>query len=110
MLVAFGELTPLFWAIAGIAALFLIQLLLCMKANKLAVKLIPVYLILAVLAYSAATYLGVFGTYSLGALSGNELAGLLLLFVAGIAAVGPLLAWAVCGIIRLVRRDGGLHG
>lgn len=98
------ELTPLSAGLAGAIAMFALQLLLCLKAKRLAVRLIPVYLIVAALLCGAATFLGVFGTYSAGAISGNELAGLFLLALTGIAATGSALAWLVFGISKLVGR------
>ena len=70
-------------------------------------RLIPAYLICIMLAYAAATYLGAFGVYSAGAISGNELAGLVLLMISGVEAVGPALAWAIYGVYSLTRRKRG---
>ena len=98
------ELTPLSAGLAGAAAVFALQLLLCFKSKRTAIRLIPVYLVVATLLYAGATFLGVFGTYSAGAISGNELAGLVLLLVAGISAAGSALAWLIFGISKLISR------
>ena len=98
------ELTPLSAGLVGAIAMFALQLLLCLKAKRLAIRLIPVYIIAAALLYGAATFLGAFGTYSAGAISGNELAGLVVLVLTGIAATGCALGWLAFGIIRLANR------
>ena len=86
------------WLISLAAVAFIVQLLLCFKAKRLAVRLIPAYAVCGVLAYGAAVFFGVFGTYSMGAVSGNEIAGIVVFISAGVIAVGPLLAWAAYGI------------
>ena len=98
-------LTPL--VITGSIALFALQLLLLAKTKRAAVRLIPIYLICLMLAYAAATYLGAFGVYSAGAVSGNELAGLVLFMISGVEAAGPVLAWAIYGVYSLARRKRG---
>lgn len=90
--------------LTGAVLLFALQMLLLAKSERMAVRLIPAYLVCAMLAYAAATYFGAFGVYSAGAISGNELAGLVLLMISGVEAVGPLLAWAVYGIALFFRR------
>ncbi|MBE6961889.1 MAG: hypothetical protein E7445_05470 [Ruminococcaceae bacterium] len=99
MLVAFGELTPLAWGLVGVTALFVTQLLLCFRARSRVLRSMPVLLVMAGLLYSGATYAGLFGSYSAGAISGNQLAGLICAIVVGIAAFGVALAWLVYGVV-----------
>ena len=103
-MVYFKELSPLGWGCIGLALLFAVQLLLCLRSKRKAVKCIPLYLILLGLLFSGAEYLGIFGSYSAGAISGNQLAGLILALITGIAAAGVAAAWGVYGIILLIRR------
>ncbi len=98
------ELTPLTAGLMGAGVAFALQLLLCFKAKTLAAKLVPACLVAAALLYAAATYLGLLGTYSAGAISGNELAGLVLLLMAGITGAGCLAAWIAFGITKLIAR------
>ena len=97
---AFGELTPLSWGMIGLTVLFGLQLLLCFKAKHTVVKLIPLFPIGAGLVLCGAMYLGLFGSYSAGAISGNQLVALILALIMGVAAVGILLAWGVYAISK----------
>ena len=98
------ELSPLGWGCIGLALLFAAQLTLCLRSKRKAVKCIPLYLVLLGLLFSGAVYLGMFGSYSAGAISGNQLAGLILALITGIAAAGAAAAWGVYGIFLLIRR------
>lgn len=80
-----------------------LQLLLCFKVRPLAGKLIPAYLILLGLLYGLGTWLGLFGTYSLGAIAGHEIVALILLIIVGIASLGESLAWVVYLVVRWKR-------
>lgn len=101
--VAFGELTPLSWGIIGCVFTFAIQLILCLKARRRVIKCIPLYLIGCGFLYGGAAYIGLLGSYSAGALSGNGIVGLLIIFIIAIASVGTLLAWLVYGISILTK-------
>ena len=92
------------WLVALAAIAFAVQLLLCFKTKRLAARLIPAYAVCGILAYGAATFLGAFGTYSMGAISGNEIAGIVVFIAAGVIAVGPLLAWVVYGVSSVARK------
>ncbi len=105
MFMAFGELTPLSWGLICIAILFILQLLLCFRVQRKVVKYIPIYLIILGLLFSCATYMGLFGSYSAGAISGNGLAALIFAFVVGTAAIGVLLAWVVYGIVWFLKQN-----
>ena len=100
----FVEVSPLGWGCIGLALLFAAQLALCLKCRRKAVKCIPLYLILLGMLLSVAEYLGIFGSYSAGAISGNQLVGLILALITGIAAAGVAAAWGVYGIILLIRK------
>lgn len=93
--------------LTGTALLFALQLLLLAKARRTAVRLIPVYLVCALFAYAAATYLGMLGTYDATDSVTNELVGTALFMISGVEAVGPVLAWAVYGAALLVRKKKG---
>lgn len=97
---AFGDLTPLAWGMIGLMIVFALQLLLCFKARRTAVKLIPLILIGVGLIFCAAIYLGLFGTYSAGSISGNQLVALILTLILSVTAAGILLAWGVYAISR----------
>lgn len=103
MFFAFGELTPLSWGLIGTAILFAMQLLLCFRVRRKTIKCVPIYLVILGLLLSGATYLGVFGTYSAGAISGNGLVALIFACITAIAAVGVLLAWLVYWLVLSVR-------
>lgn len=101
---AFGELTPLAWGMIGLITVFSLQLLLCFRATRTAVKLIPLILIGAGLIFCAAIYLGLFGVYSAGAISGNQLAALILALILGVSAAGIGLAWGVYILSKKLRQ------
>ena len=77
----------------GALLFFGIQLTLCFKAKRLAVKCIPLYLVLLGGGYALALWTGLLGTYSAGAISGNQLAAYVCGIVVGIASSGIALAW-----------------
>ena len=80
-----------------IGAVFgLIQLPFCFKPKKVSVKLIPVYLIFAVLIFAWLNYLD-------GGL-GGELAALILAIGALILAIGCVVAWLTFAIVRIRER------
>ena len=99
MLVAFEELTPLAWGLMGTAVLFLIQLLLCFRVRSRVLRGLPVLAVMAGLVFCGGTYAGVFGEYSAGAISGNQLTGLVLSVMVGVAAAGVALGWLVYGVV-----------
>ena len=99
MIMAFEELTPLAWGLMGTAVLFLIQLLLCFRAHSRVLRGLPVLAVMAGLVFCGGTYAGVFGEYSAGVISGNQLTGLVLAVMVGIAAAGVALGWLVYGVV-----------
>ena len=99
MIVAFGELTPLGWGLMVMAALFILQLLLCFRAQSRVLRSMPVLMVMAGLLFCGATYAGLFGSYSAGAISGNQLAGFILAVIVGIAAAGVAMGWLVYGVV-----------
>lgn len=102
--VAFGELTPLSWGIIGIVLAFTIQLVLCLKAKRKVIKCIPLYLIGCGFLYGIATSIGLFGSYSAGAISGNGIVGLFIIVIVAITSVGVLFAWLVYWIAGVRKR------
>ncbi len=100
--VAFGELTPLSWMIIGFVFLFAMQFLLCFKVKRKAVKCIPLYLIGCGFLYGGATAMGLFGSYSAGDISGNELVGLFIIVITAVVSLGVLLAWLIYGITLVI--------
>lgn len=79
---------------------FAIQLLLCFKAEKPAVKRLPLYFILLCAGFTLLICTGLFGTGS-GFLGNIHLiAAMILGIVAGIAAVGVAAAWMVYKIYQ----------
>lgn len=102
-LVAFGELTPLFWMILYFLSAFAVQLALCLKVRRIALKCIPLYLVGGGFCYGGATMMGLFGSYSAGDISGNGLVGLFIIMIVAVAFLGVLLAWLVYGIVRVTK-------
>ena len=105
MFITSGELTPLSWGLIGASVVFIVQLLLCFRAKRKVAKFLPLYLILLGILFSGLTYLGVFGAYSAGVLSGNELVALILVFICVIAVLGMLFAWLVYWIASLAKKN-----
>lgn len=81
---------------------FVLQLVFCYKGKKTLVKCIPVYLIILGALNCVANYMGLYGSYSAGAISGNEIAAIVGGIFVGIGSIGVLLAWTVYGIIHLI--------
>ena len=101
--ITFGDLTPLSWMLICSIPIFALQLILCFKAKKKAVKLIPLYLVLFGAFLGAAEYIGLFGTSSAGAISGNSLVGEIILAVVGTVFIGVILAWFIYWLVNLKR-------
>ena len=78
-----------------------IQLLFCLKAKRMAVKLIPVYFILFCLLVAALFYVGAFGT---GFLNAERIVAWLIGIGVVAATVGDAIAWAIYGSIIKIRR------
>jgi hypothetical protein len=94
---------PKFSLIAGIAALaftFGIQILLCFKARKVGVKLIPIYLLFLCIAFCVALSLGMFGTGSGVIANTNKLAALIVSIPVTFACIGDVLAWVLYARIQ----------
>lgn len=107
MLVAFGELTPLTWGLIGLGILCGAQGLLCLKVKALVVRCIPLFLVLLGFGYAIATYFGMFGTYSAGAISGNQLAAVIAMVILSIAATDIALGWILAWLIRFLAQKHG---
>lgn len=89
-------MNSIFWLLICFVISFLVQLVFCLKVKQKALKFIPLYLIVVILLYGIATYIGLFGSYSFGAISGNELSGLIIMIFDGVFSLGILIAWITC--------------
>ncbi len=76
-------------------AFYIIQLLLCRKAKYLQIKLIPLYLFLALFVFLALLYTGAFPGRSEGLVNVNELVAFILAIAFGIPFIGVCAAWVV---------------
>ena len=84
---------------------FAVQLLFCLFAKKIAVKLIPLYCAVACAILLFLMYFGAFGTWSAGILgNGQELAAGLLGIIVGVSAVGIVLGWIAWAVYRFVKK------
>lgn len=100
-----GGYLKMFFIVTGIICaviFFAIQLVLCNKGKKTSIKCIPIYLIILGALICTANYVGLFGSYSAGAISGNELVAIIYGFFVGAAFTGVLFAWAAYGINYLI--------
>lgn len=79
--------------------IFLIQFILCMKAKKTAVKLIPVYLIFACYATALILYLVELLNGGGGVAIGSIFA-FIIVFVATVALFADALSWAIYKLTR----------
>lgn len=79
--------------IVGAVLFFAIQLVLCFKAKRTGVKLIPAYIILACVLFMVADFAGAL-EYS-GFISGQGILAMMLAVVVGIALVGEVAAWTI---------------
>jgi|GEM_PF-4683672 len=74
---------------------FVAQLAFCLKAKKIVIKLIPLYVFFIPVIYCALLAFGAFGRSY-----GNAVFALFLVLIIGISAIGEILAWVVYGHIR----------
>lgn len=90
----------------GLAApVFIIQLLFCFLAKRIAVKLIPIYCSVICGILILLMGLGVFGTWSAGILgNGQALAAGIIGIILGVSIVGIILAWIVWAVIYLSKK------
>lgn len=86
-----------------IMAVMVIQILLCMKAKKIPVKLIPVYTIELIVAIGAVLMQGTFSEY-LGGHMASALLGLVMVIAAAIAAVADACVWLVFFIMGRAKK------
>ena len=94
----------IFWLLICFVIAFLVQLVFCLKVKQKALKFIPLYLIIVILLYGIATYMGLFGSYSFGDISGNELSGLIIMIFDGAFSFGILIAWITCIILKKIKK------
>lgn len=77
-----------------VMAVMVIQILLCLKAKRIPVKIIPVYAIWFIVAVGAVLMQGTFSEY-LGGHIATALLGLVMILAAAIAAVTDACVWIV---------------
>ncbi|CDX02130.1 hypothetical protein SDC9_33511 [bioreactor metagenome] len=104
-----ADYTILVIGVMGALLAFAIQFILCFKAKHIAVKCIPIYVALLGGAYCLALWAGLLGSYSAGAISGNQLVALILGVVLGIASSGIGIAWILYGVISRIRNKQELR-
>ena len=97
-------MNSIFWLLICFVIAFLVQLIFCLKVKQKALKFILLYLIVVILLYGIATYLGLFGSYSFGSISGNELSGLIIMIFDGALSFGILIAWITCLILKKINK------
>ncbi len=97
-------MNSIFWLLICCVIAFLVQLVFCLKVKQNALKFIPLYLIGIVLLYGIVTYMGLFGSYSFGAISGNELSGLIIMVFDGAFSLGILIAWITWFILKKINK------
>lgn len=100
-----SDYTILVIGVMGGVILFAIQLMFCFKARGLAIRLIPVYLVLLGGVFCLALWAGWLGSSSAGAISGNQLAAYVLGAVVGISSMGLGGAWVVYGALTRKQRE-----
>lgn len=94
-----------FVGLALAALLFAVQLLLCFKAKRTVVRMLPLSLILICMGFILLLCTGVFGTGS-GFLGNVHLiAAIILGIVAGIAGAGVAAAWVVYWVCQKRKSD-----
>ena len=86
------------------ALFFLAVQLCCCRSRWLWVRLLPVWLLMAGAGYGAAVWFGLLGRYSMGAISGNQIVGLVAWVVVAIAAVGDGIAWLIWWSVQWIRK------
>lgn len=86
---------------AGVAIFFVLQLVMALKAKKVALKLIPIYICAAFLFFALGFVLGA-STAETSAISSTLIASVVFI-AAGTSCIGTTTAWAVCGVIKLTK-------
>lgn len=88
---------------------FTVQLLFCFKAERLAVKLIPVFATAVPVALLALMFFGAFGQWSAGDIENVQewVAGFLLIIL-GVGFIGDILAWAIRLTYIIIKNNGAL--
>jgi len=86
-----------------IMAVMVAQILLCLYAKKIPVKIIPVYIIWGVVAIGAVLMQGTFSEY-LGGHMASAMLGLIMVIAAAIAAVADACVWLVFFIMGRAKK------
>lgn len=93
------DYTIIVMGIAVLLLFFAIQLILCVKTRKVAVKICPIFFIFLMFLFSITLYAGIWG-YGKGFIPSNNLIALIIAAGAGIASIGEMFAWLVYLIYR----------
>lgn len=87
----------------GVAVFFAFQLLLALKANKIAIKLLPVYICSAALLFALGFSLG--ASTAQTSVVTSTLTAAIVFISAGTSCIGTATAWAVCGVLKLTKNS-----
>lgn len=86
-----------------VMAVMVMQILLCLYARKIPVKIIPVYIIWLIVTVGAILMQGTFSEY-LGGHMATALLGLIMVIAAAIAAVADACVWIVVFIVGRAKK------
>ena len=90
-----------FWGLCGAGVFFIIQIILCFRAKKRWLRLMPVYIMLIFFGLCALMAMGAFGNWSGGFLGNmHVLFASILAIMGAISCLGITFAWLVYWIIR----------
>ncbi len=90
-----------------VMAVMVIQILLCLYAKKIPVKIIPVYVIWLVVAIGAVLMQGTFSEY-LGGHMASAMLGLVMVIAAAIAAVADACVWIVFLLVGHAKKKAAM--
>lgn len=87
----------------GVAVFFVLQLFLALKAKKIVIKILPVYICSAALLFALGFSLGA-STAQTSVVS-STLTAAIVFISAGTSCIGTATAWAVCGVLKLTKNS-----
>lgn len=97
--------TAPFVGLALAVVFFAVQLLLCFKAKRTVIRMLPLYFILTCMGFILLLCTGVFGTGSGFLGNGHHIVAIILGIVVGIAGAGVAVAWVVYGVCQKRKAD-----
>lgn len=98
---------PVFSLVIGLGCAifsFAAQVLICLMTKKTALRLIPVYIIVAGIVLCIAVYSGMFGTGNGFIGDGYKILALILSMIIGLACIGVVSAWIVYTVLKMRNR------